>query len=167
MAKITRMLSLDTSSTITGYAYWENGSLINSGIIYHNDEKNTVIRIENMTIDIITKLKSCRPDIVVIEQPPFCNSPKTCVMLAQIVGCAQGFAISTGADYVEYSPNTWRKLVAGAGDIIPRKRVEVKAWDINKAESLFNLQVEDDNEADAILIGYARIKQFESLEEST
>ncbi len=162
---LTRMVSLDTSSTITGYAYWENARLKESGILYHDNEKNTLIRIEDMTIDIIDKLKSFKPDIVVIEQPPFCNSPKTCVMLAEIVGCAKGYAISTGADYVEYSPSEWRKLIADVGEIIPRKRDEAKRWDITKAENIFHKLMEDDNEADAILIGLARIRQFEQISE--
>ncbi len=160
---VTKMVSLDTSSTITGYAYWENANLTDSGILYHNNEKNTVIRVEDMTIDIIETLKRYKPDIVVVEQPPFCNSPKTCVMLAEIVGCAKGFAISHGADFVEYTVTEWRKLVANDSEKIPRKRDEAKEWDINKVRTIFQKEVEDDNEADAILIGLARIRQFESL----
>ncbi len=159
----TRMISLDTSSTITGCAFWENAVLTDSGILYHENEKNTIIRIEDMTIDIIRYLSDHKPDIVVIEQPPFCNSPKTCVMLAEIVGCAKGYAISTGADFVEYSVSEWRKLVAGPDEKIPRNRNEAKEWDINKVESIFQKEVEDDNEADAILIGLARIRQFETI----
>lgn len=160
--KKTRMVSLDTSSTITGYAYWENGILTKSGILYHENEKNPIIRVEDMTMDIINLLKSCKPDIVAIEQPPFCNSPKTCVMLAEIVGCAKGYAIAAGADFVEYTVNEWRKLVAGA-EKIPRNRNEAKKWDIDKVMNMYpSINLEDDNEADAILIGVARIRQFEN-----
>ncbi len=155
------MVSLDTSSTISGYAYWENGVLTKSGILYHNNEKDTVIRVEDMTIDIISLLKDYRPDIVVVEQPPFCNSPKTCVMLAEIVGCAKGYAIASGADYVEYAVSEWRKLVADKDEKIPTKRDIAKEWDIQKVREIFKKEVEDDNEADAILIGLARIRQFD------
>lgn len=158
--KTTRMVSLDTSSTISGYAYWENAILTKSGILYHDNEKDTLIRIEDMTIDIINTLRTFNPDIVVIEQPPFCNSPKTCVMLAEIVGSAKGYAIASGADFVEYSVTEWRKLVADQDEIIPRKRNEAKDWDINKVRQIYGREVEDDNEADAILIGLARIRQF-------
>lgn len=157
---MTKMVSFDTSSTISGYAYWENGALKQSGILYHKDEKDTVIRVEDMAIDIINILKSCKPDIVVIEQPVLCNSAKTCIMLAEIVGCAKGYAITSGADYVEYSASEWRRLVADDDERIPKNRDIAKQWDIDKVREIFQKEVEDDNEADAILIGLARINQF-------
>ena len=60
--KTTRMVSLDTSSTISGYAYWENAILTKSGILYHDNEKDTLIRIEDMTIP---NVKYC----------PYCGEP--------------------------------------------------------------------------------------------
>ncbi len=154
------MLSFDTSSTITGYAYWENGALIVSGVLSHVKEKNTTSRIENMTVDIINLLKKHKPDIVVVEQPPLCNSPKTCVMLAELVGCVKGYALFNNADYVEFKVNEWRKLIAGKDEKVPYRRNEAKEWAIQKVLKIHNQDVADDNEADAILIGQARINQF-------
>ena len=161
MNKKTKMMSFDTSSTISGYAYWENGVLIESGVLDHSKEKDTVIRVEDMSIDLISRLKKISPDIVSIERPPYCNSPDTLIMLSEIVGCVKGWAINNGADYVEYPVNKWRKLIAGKDETIPGNRKEAKPWDIEKVKVLFNMIPVDDNEADAILIGYARIKEFE------
>lgn len=161
MGKKTRMLAFDTSSTVTGVAYFENGELIKSFVIDKSKEKDTLIRTEDMCIALIETLKEHKPDIVVIERPPYCNSPDTLIMLAEIVGCVKGWAISNYADYVEYAVNSWRKLVANEGETIPGKRNEAKAWDIARCKVIYNIIPADDNEADAILIGHARIKEFE------
>lgn len=157
----TKMVSLDTSSTISGYAYFENGILKEHGIIDKNKEKNSLIRVEDMTIALIEKLKKYKPDIVICETPPFMNSPKTLIMLAEIVGVVKGWAISGGfAEFVEIGPTEWRRLVADPDEKIPTKRDPAKIWDIAKVKKIFNIEAIDDNEADAILIGQARINEF-------
>ena len=161
--KICKMISLDTSSTISGYAYWENGHMVKSGVLDHSKQKDAVTRVENMSIDLISQLKTLNPDIVVVERPPYCNSPDTLIMLSEIVGCVKGWAISNDADYVEYAVSKWRKLVAGPNETIPTKRKEAKPWDIQKVKDIFNITAIDDNEADAILIGLARIAQFDQF----
>ncbi len=158
--KKTKTLAFDTSSTISGYAYFENGILTKSGIIDKSKEKDSVIRVEDMCIALIEMLKEHKPDIVVIERPPYCNSPDTLIMLSEIVGCVKGYAICNYADYVEYGVTAWRKLVADKGEMIPRKRPEAKIWDMDRCEKLFGFIPKDDNEADAILIGQARINEF-------
>jgi len=40
-----KMVSLDTSSSKSGYAYFENGELVDSGVISHEQEKDAEIRI--------------------------------------------------------------------------------------------------------------------------
>jgi len=159
-----RLVSLDTSTTRTGWAYFENAELVDSGVIICEKEKDTVIRQENMIIailhDILDKFK---PDIVVIERPPFINSPKTLVDLAEIVGAVRG-RVMDRAEYVEYWPNEWRKLVAAPDEAIPRKRMLCKEWDIQKVRELFrNVSIVDDNHADAILIGKARCNEIDAL----
>lgn len=161
MGKTTKMLAFDTSSTITGVAYFENGELAKSFVIDKSKEKDSLIRVEDMCIALIETLKKYKPDIVAIERPPYCNSPDTLIMLSEIVGCVKGWAISNYADYVEYAVSSWRKLAAKDGETIPRKRNEAKIWDINRCVELYNIMPQDDNEADAILIGHARIKEFE------
>lgn len=160
MPKKIKMVSLDTSSKKTGYGYFENGKLIESGVLDHEKEKDVIIRVEDMCIDIIEHLKRFQPDIVVIEQPPYCNSPATLIMLSEIVGCAKGWAITHYAEFVEYKVNEWRKLVAGKEENIPTKREAAKEWDKEKFTEIFKRKPVNDDEADAVLIGIARIKAF-------
>lgn len=99
------------------------------------------------------------PDICVIEAPLLVNSPKTLILLAEIVGAVRGATVGQ-AKYIEFSPSTWRKLIANPDEKFPIKRVLCKPWDIQKVKELCGVETENDNIADAILIGLARIKQF-------
>ena len=65
----------------------------------------------------------------------------------------------TFVDYVEYIPSQWRALVKDGGESVPRKSKDCKVWDIAKVKSMGYDPI-DDNEADAILIGQARINEF-------
>ncbi len=158
------MISFDTSSTATGWAYWENGMLIDSGVLDHKKEKNTDIRIEDMCIDIIKTLNSFKPSIVVVEEQAFARSVAVAVMNAKIIGVILGWCLTIGyGEFVTLRPSKWRKLVAGK-DTVPTDRKAAKKWDIQKAEEFAHYKVADDNEADSILVGLARIKEFEDSE---
>ena len=162
----TRMIALDTSTTKSGYAYFENGTLQEKGVIDCNKEKDAVVRIENMCFGLVELLKKHKPDIVVVERPPFINSPLTLIQLSEIVGCCKGWAITQGyCDFVEYMPNEWRSLIKDTDEKIPRKRDDCKLWDIDKVYKYMpNIEpLADDNEADAVLIGLARIRQMSQL----
>lgn len=160
-----KLMGLDTSSTITGWALFENGKYINSDILFHDYKKlDPVIRVEDMCIDIVNTLNKYNPDIVVIERPPYCKDPKTLIMLSEIVGVAKGWSLTKGfCEYVEYAPNEWRKLVANEGEIIPTKREKCKLWDKQKFIELVGREPIDDNEADAFLIGLARINFINNI----
>ena len=49
------------------------------------------------------------PDICVIEAPLLVNSPKTLILLAEIVGAVRGATVGQ-AKYIEFSPSTWSKI---------------------------------------------------------
>lgn len=152
------MISLDTSSTKTGWAYWENAVLKESGVICASG--NIDERMELMGKQIIMLLKNRNPIIVVIEQSTSVKDPKTFRMLSEIVGIARGWAILKGADYIEYVPSAWRRLIANEDEKIPTNRETCKPWDMQKVKEIFNLDVGGDDEADAILVGFARIKEM-------
>jgi len=157
------MVSLDTSTTRTGWAVFVNGCFSESGVINHEKEKNPLIRQENMIIDIKRGvLDKYYPEIVVIERPPFINSPKILIDLTEIVGTVRGWAIDK-AEYVEYGVTEWRKLVADDGEKIPTKRGLAKDWDMMKFKKYTGKNAIDDNEADAVLIGLARLNETENV----
>ena len=160
ISQITKMVSFDTSSTVTGWAYFENGVLVDSGVLDHSKEKDSSVRIEDMCLEIVDVLGRYRPEIVTCEEQAFAKSVSVAVINAKILGVIQGWCLTTGyAEFVTIRPSVWRKLVA-EGQPVPKDRKEVKPWDVKRAMEITGLDITDDNEADAILIGIARIEQF-------
>ena len=158
---MTKMIGLDTSSSITGFGFYENARLKEHGILDHHKERDALVRTEDMIMDISRILKEYKPQIIVVESPPLVNNPKTLILLSEIVGVVRGWSIAAGyAEYIEYETSEWRRLVADDDETIPRSRKDAKPWDIKKAKDLFGVISKDDNEADGILIGAARIKQM-------
>lgn len=159
----TRMISFDTSTTTSGFACFVNGIIKDSGVIDFKKEKDSVIRRENMCIALKQKIKTFKPDIVVVERPPLVRSPYVLIELAEIVGVVKGCAIDN-CEYIEYSVTEWRKFVKDKDETLPRGRKELKMWDIDKFNKVFGYMPIDDNEADAGLIGLARINQIKKYE---
>ncbi len=153
------MIGLDTSSTISGYAVFDAGILVRSGIIDKNYEKDSLIRKEEMILAINRLLTKEKPDIVVIELTVVPRNANSQRILSEILGTVWGWALCNSAEYVEYRPTEWRKLVKDADETPPRDRDELKIWSLDKAISL-GYKPDDDNESDAILLGVARINHM-------
>lgn len=160
--KITKMLSLDTSSCASGWAYWENARLIGSGVIDLNKIRDKEERLDEMCRRLAALLREKKPEIIVIEMTVVENNAGTQRLLSEIVGVVRGWHIFANVpEFIRLRPSEWRKLVKDKDEKVPRSKKDgLKEWDIQKAQSLFSVEVADDNEADAILIGYARIRQF-------
>lgn len=154
-----KMISLDTSTTKSGWAYYENGLLANSGIIDLSKEKDSLIRVEDMIMNLYALLNKYKPDIVVIETPPYIKDAKCLINLAEITGAVRGWATDK-AEFIEYMPQQWRSLIKSDDDVLPRKRSDCKAWDLYKVRTVFGIENIGDDEADAILIGLARINHL-------
>lgn len=161
--KITKMLSLDTAIKISGYAYFENGVLIESGTINYSKEKDSEICFNKMCESLLQIINQYKPNIIVIERPPFTKDPHTLIRLSEIIGLARGYSINKKCEFIEYGVTSWRKFVKDKDDVLPKKRKDLKNWDVEKFIKIFNRNPIDDNEADAVLIGLARINEFNLL----
>jgi len=153
--KNVKLCALDIGSNFTGFSYYENARLKESKVIDESREKDSVIRCENMSFSIIKELNKYKPDIVVIEECSTMRNAKTLRMLVSFAGVVFGWALCNYAEFVTYKPTEWRKLVANANEIIPRKRDDAKEWAKEKVKQTYGLSLTD-NEAEAILIGAAR-----------
>jgi len=162
MAKI-KMVSLDTSSTVTGYAYFENGVLKDYGELNHEKEKDAEIRLEDMCLDIAGLLSDKKPLIVAIELTSVTRNAHTQRILSEIVGVVRGWVLCNFAEFVRYRASEWRKLVCCKGEVAPTKRNEAKEWAIIKVAEEFDIKGISDNVAEAILIGQARINQMQAI----
>lgn len=172
----TTLLSLDTSSTKTGWAIFKNGIYKESGVLNWSHVKETEDRLLLMYIDIIQHIDKYEPDILVIEKDIVGSGKRqnmsTINTLVKLIGGVWAYCIQLNMDtpmnfqtgefnifYIEYTPSEWRKLVG----IIAHKRDECKAASIKIIKDTYNIDV-DDNEADAINIGQAYINDWSQEE---
>lgn len=172
----TTLLSLDTSSTKTGWAIFKNGIYKESGVLDWLHVKETEDRLLLMYIDIIQHIDKYEPDILVIEKDVVGSGKRqnmsTINTLVKLIGGVWAYCIQLNMDtpmnfqtgefnifYIEYTPSEWRKLVG----ITSHKRDECKADSIKIIKDTYNIDV-DDNEADAINIGQAYINDWSQEE---
>ena len=171
--KEVTLLSLDTSSTKTGWAVFKNGIYKESGVLdWSRIKDNTEDRLQIMYIDIIQHIQKYEPDILVIEKDIVGSGKRqnmsTINTLVKLIGGVWAYCIQLNMDtsmnlptgefnifYVEYTPSEWRSLVG----ITARKREDCKAASIKRIKDIYNIDV-DDNEADAINIGEAYINEW-------
>lgn len=163
MKKI-KMLSLDTASRDSGWAYWENAVLKEHGVVHVDKKiKDINIKLDTMCKGLIDLLNSKQPDIVVIEMTVVPNNTNTQRLLSEIVGVVRGWCMSQKkeVDFIRLRPSEWRKLVRSDTEKIPKsKDAGLKPWDIAKAKELYHFDPIDDNEADGVLLGHAYKQLF-------
>lgn len=70
-----KLLSLDTSSSSTGWAYYENGKYIKSGVIDLKNIKDTSSRLKLMVEEIYKCIDYYSPTSIVIETPVVLRNP--------------------------------------------------------------------------------------------
>ena len=154
---MSKILSLDTSSKVTGYAVFNNGKLIRYSSIDKSDIKNGDERMQDMVRCLIILIEREAPDVVVVEETVVTRNPQTQRMLSMILGAVFGTCVSNHFNYCSLRPTQWRKSVRSDDEKLPRKRDELKLWSINKVAELFNINDISDDISDAILIGQAFI----------
>lgn len=160
--KSIRLLALDTSSTITGWALYLNGKLNKHNIIDLSKNNDSEQRLKQMKQQIIAILKKIKPHIVVIEANRNNNNVKTVRMLSSIMGVVEGYCLTCDIYYEELPPSQWRKYVKD-NEILPTHRDDLKKWSIDKVTNM-GISIQTDDESDAILLGQALINYYDALE---
>lgn len=152
------ILAFDQSTSLTGYAYFQEGKLISYGLIDCRDRKsNKFVGIYNMMKIICEKISEFSPDIVVFEDTIFSSNAKTLKDLSKIQGAILYYCFIHGIESKSYLPAQWRKLLGmqkkGA------KRKELKETAQSFVRDSFNIKVNEDM-ADAICIGSAYLNEL-------
>lgn len=158
---MSKVLSLDTSSKISGYAVFYDGKLIRYSSIDMSHIRNSDERMQSMVSELTTLIEREAPDNVVIEETAVSRNPQTQRMLSMILGAVFCICVYYNFHYYSLRPTQWRKAVRGNNEKLPRKRDDLKLWSTNKVKELFGIEDIDDNIADAILLGQAFINNFE------
>lgn len=155
-----KLISLDTSSSETGYAIFEDAYYASSGILSPDKKLKGQPKMDDMCKRIVKLLTSENPDIVIIERMSVGRNVATARMLAEIIGVVYGWCLShEGVYYEELTPSQWRGYLGIQGK---GKREELKQVSIDYVND-HGIKVKSDNEADAICIGFAYIVKTERM----
>ena len=158
------MLSLDTSSSKTGWACFEDAKYKSSGVINFDTNEfkkkykgNSDKRVEDMCLAIFDLLKKYKPDIIVIEKLNVGRNMVAVRHLCKVIGVVYCYSILNDCYYHEIQASQWRSQIGIQGK--NRKRDEYKQLAIEYVKNILGIDVTDD-EADSICAGIGYIKMF-------
>ena len=154
-----RVLSMDQSTRCSGYACFEDGKYIESGVIDMNKSKlDTPERSFEMAKALWKIIKKYNPEHLVIEDTQQQNNIKTVITLARLQGMVIGYAEAHKVNVHILLPSQWRAaLLYLQGPKI--KRAELKQQSIDYVKNNLGLDLQED-EAEAVSEGIAAHKIF-------
>lgn len=151
-----KVLILDIATKKTGYAYFENGNLKESGIIKTNKGwQQMAINVDTF----ITELGKLNQ--IIVEENIIGRNKKGSITLGKIKGAIEYMYFDT-VEFKEINNSSWKKhfdISKGTKGKRGQAPSEVqKERSIKLVKSMFGLDVSDD-EADAILLGIYYIEK--------
>lgn len=155
-----KLISLDTSTSSTGYAVYISGKLHRYDLIDFKRIKNTDERIKEMILKIYEIIETENPQIIVAEMTVVTRNAQAQRNLTMILGAIQGKCLENNIFFSLLRPTEWRKLVNNEKEKLPRKREELKQWSKQKVSDILGINDINDDISDAILIGQAYINRF-------
>lgn len=146
-----RILSVDQSTTQTGYAVFDGGDLRSYGVL-KSTGKDSTARMADMCHKIQLLIKKHKPSMMVIEKVSLHSSVTVLVSLANLQGAIFQMCYEKDLGYVLYAPSTWRRIIGIIGGRLKRDQYKKKA--IAFVENSYGITVNDDC-AEAICMGLA------------
>lgn len=159
-----RILSMDQSTVITGYALFDNETLVASGLIDLHKEKDLILRARHMWSEIDALIADTQPDVIVYEGVALQNNAQVLIKLGNLQGHIMASAWKFDIPFVSYLPTTWRKILefSQGGSV---KRSELKKQSVALVEDTYGIHMKED-EAEAVAIGLAYIKEQKEINEN-
>ncbi len=154
------LIAIDPSSTMIGFAYFENNNLIWAKTIQQKED-NLIDRMKIISKKLVKILNKTNPDYIAIETPYLGVNRAVSMKMGQIFGmliatCTYKKYFSK--DIIEVHPLTAKKA---AGLVTKVKRAEGKTIVLAKLKELFpKIKIIDDNAADAVAVGLAAINKL-------
>lgn len=156
---MARILSLDQSTTRSGYAIFVDGKYDHSGLIDKHKNKDTNSRFKEMYEGIHEVIEKEKPNVVIIEDTQMQGGNAAIFKtLCQLQGAIIGICYAMGIRFYVIAPTQWRAaLHFKQGPKV--KREELKAQSIAFAKKEFGIdKYEDEMEACAICAAFHRIE---------
>lgn len=154
-----RVLSFDQSTRVSGWAYFEDGKYVESGVIDMNKSTlETDKRSFEMAKELWKIIKKYNPQELVIENVQQQSSPSTVIILARLAGMVIGYAEAHNIHVHILLPSQWRKAL-GYSQGAKVKRQELKQQSIDYVKNNLGLTLSED-ECEAIAEGIAAHKIY-------
>lgn len=147
-------LSLDISTTATGWALFEGSDLVESGVLKHKSksffERGRFMASELRLIQLraLASYEGPFESIVVEKNSVMGPNQQSMISIGIVTGIILGRLVADNVYFVNVS--TWRKYWKFSYKDRSKKSMKLQA--VAKASENFDLNVKDD-EADAVLIG--------------
>ena len=156
---MVKLISLDTSTTKTGWGLFIDGRYNNCGLIDLSDMKEKAEqRIPVMIAEIENIIVTYNPDIIVVETTAVNRNVQAQRLLTMLIGMIWHICIDKEIEFQSVRPTEWRSWVSSEKK--GSRREELKARSVSKIQELFGFIPESDDVSDAILIGYGYINRY-------
>lgn len=153
------VVSMDQSTRVSGYAVFENGAYLCSGLVDLSKSKlETDERSFEMAKTLWKVLKKYKPAHLIIEETQQQSNVKTVITLARLQGMIIGYAEAHGVKVHILQPSKWRAALHYAQGA-KVKRAELKQQSIDYVQKNLGLDLPED-ECEAIAEGIAAHKIF-------
>jgi Holliday junction resolvasome RuvABC endonuclease subunit len=180
--KPNRVVSVDASTNNIAYAIFEGNELVSSGKALFSG--TDVFKKIASAVDIVhTVVKEMNADALIIERAVFINSPKTMSELSMVQGAIIAGASLAGVKIFKgTNPVAWQSFIGNKVltkmeklDIVATHPGKSKSYykslerDIRKQRTInfvninYDLNVSDNDIADAIGIGHYSLRNWEKL----
>jgi Holliday junction resolvasome RuvABC endonuclease subunit len=177
-----RIMSIDASTTSIAYAVFDGKQLVISGKVEFSG-KDVYQKIASAIGSVITVIQDLNPEAVVIERAVFINSPKTMSELSMVQGAILAGASLAGVKIFKgTNPIAWQSYI-GNGKLTKDAKILMRKLNPNKSESWYkqnerevrkqktinfvninyDLEINDNDIADAIGIGHYSLNNWEKL----
>lgn len=182
VAKPNRIVSIDASTNNIAYAIFEGDILVRSGKSVFTG--TSVYKKISSAVDVVFEVvKEMNVDALIIERAVFINSPKTMSELSMVQGAIIAGASLAGVKLFKgTNPVAWQSFIGNKVltkmeklDIVSRHPDKSKSYykslerDIRKQRTInfvninYDLDVSDNDIADAIGIGHYALRNWEKL----
>lgn len=153
-----KILALDQSTKLTGWAVYQNGKCKKSGAIDLSSNENPAERMIQMCEAVAKIIAKTKPEFLVMEGVAYQRNAAALIELAQLQGVIIGTCLNNQIEFYIYPPSSWRKALGfkqGAGV----KRADLKQQAMDYARELTGRD-EPEDVAEAICIGAAMTKMI-------
>jgi Holliday junction resolvasome RuvABC endonuclease subunit len=154
------VLVFDQSTRASGYAVFEDGKYVDSGLVDMNKSKlNTDERSFEMAKALWKVIKQYKPSHLVLEETQQQSNVKTVIILSRLQGMIIGYAEAHKVKTHIVQPSRWRAALQFAQG--PKvKRAELKQQSLDHVKEYLGLDLPED-QAEACCIGFAAHKIFD------